>query len=743
MASNRTGTETLSQEGVQAQGERPRPYLEAAPASQMAVRGLDLPGSLARYPGLSLGVAAVVLMLGLPMAWMMGRPVYDATGTLHVAPRFMKNLDEDLEHQFQSSNQYHEFVQHQVRTINRFDVLMEALTRLGEQRTIWQQPQESERKAAERLQPALKIKPVPDTYLITVSLERDKADGLAEIVNAVMASYLEVARREEFYGVDERVSSLRAEQESLQQSIERLVARRTAIAQELGVTTFIESRPNSYDQLLVDNQEALSAAQRRLIEAESQLASLDASQRADGNAALEAAVQSILDKDSVLASGRAGLTARRNELVLKQSGLASDHPGRRVIARDLAVVDEEIARISRIAVERARRMVLDERRAKVFEARRVERSLLDLFNQQYARASRYAELYSEALGLGSDADRIRKRLDAVNDRLNFLSLESKAPGFVRIVTSARPPETPVRGGRTKMLVLVLAAAAALGCGIPMVRDMVDRRIRSGHELTAILGFAPIVDFPVSRSEGEPVHLAGENLRRLALSLLRERRGRAALTVCMTSVRPRAGQTTLLCALGEELRVLGLRTLLVDVNPFSTDVRHKGEDAAPGLIEALNGSATPEEIITRSANGGLDHVCLGAAHGAMHLNNGTELNGILQALSARYDVLLLDAAPILDFADTELVCVSTDLTVLLVQAGQVTAEEARRAARALERLSLPVVASVITQTPVPNGRAVMRQWGRYLRASSRRRGFRKAVRVSQQAVPLGEGSGEVL
>jgi hypothetical protein len=95
----------------------------------------------------------------------------------------------------ESNSQYREFVQQQVKTINRFDIVFAALQKLGDKRFLWQNRKEPDRIAAERLQGTLEIKPVPDTYQITVGLEGKKSEGLAEVVNAVVESYLAELRK--------------------------------------------------------------------------------------------------------------------------------------------------------------------------------------------------------------------------------------------------------------------------------------------------------------------------------------------------------------------------------------------------------------------------------------------------------------------------------------------------------------------------------------------------------------------
>lgn len=131
----------------------------------------------------------------------------------------------------------------QARTVNRYDIVLEALERMDERvADLWRKPDESARQAAERLQQQLQVRDVRDTYLITVSLESENPNGLDEIVNSVVKVYLEKAKREEIYAGEDRIEFLSARRKAHVLRIQALTERRGELAQSLGVTTFVEVR---------------------------------------------------------------------------------------------------------------------------------------------------------------------------------------------------------------------------------------------------------------------------------------------------------------------------------------------------------------------------------------------------------------------------------------------------------------------------------------------------------------------
>ena len=641
-----------------------------------------------------------IALVGLPVAWIKGAAVYQSTAVLHVSPRFLSNLQQDQELELQSNSQYREFVQQQVRTINRYEIVRDALQKLGEQRFLWQRPQETERRAVERLQAALQILPVPDTYLITVSLEGVKPDGLAEIVNTVVDTYLKQQKEEEFYASDQRLANLTAERTRLLGEIQTLSAQRAELVQDLGVTTFTPNNPSPYDQLLVGSKEALATARRHRIEAEAQLAAFDPAQK-NGEKALDAAAQDLMAKDTGLTTLKASLYKRRSELLSQMSGLAPDHVGRKAAERESQNLDTELNRVSKDLFDSFRALLLEQRKAAVRETRRTEQDLDAEVEKTSANATWYATRYSKALDVDINIDRLRKRLDAIEDRVNFISLESQAPGFVRLVSPALPPEIPVKGGRKKLFALFIVAAVGLGLVAPVVVDFLDPRVHAANDLEKLLGFPPM-GWVLDRTDPRTRPFTHDQLLRLAGNLDRERRTHGTHLFVFSSVRPGGGTTTLVLDLARTLTDFGIPTLAVEVNAFKPDERYTDEQTRPCLAVVLNGGVDIGKTIVPRTETLPDRIAVGATNGARHLEALHQLKVNLSTLSSRYELFLLDAPPLLLSADAELLVGVVDAAVLVVEACGVSKGEVVRAARTLERLAPTVVGTILNRVQVYQG-----------------------------------------
>ena len=673
-------------------------FSQAPPAPSRGIKPLV---SLRAHKTLAIALAASVALLGLPMAWLKGKPAYYAEAVIYVSPQFVKNLDRDKELEFQSNSQYRQYVQQQVRTINRKDIMQNALERLGEKQSLWRGEGEPIENAAKRLQAALIIRPVRDTYLITVGLEGGKPDGLADIVNAVVIAYLARQRDEAFYANDERIQNLKTEGERLLKQIQENADRRTQIAQEIGVTVFSEGFRNPYDELLINGREALSAARRSRIQAEARLAALDGKPQGEAGSALDAMARERVDRDEGFNSLKANLNLRRSLLLAKMSGLTEQHPGRRAILRELKDIDDELTRFSEGLMASFRSSILAQRKAGVFEARRIESELMKEEENQSQQASWFASRYHEAIGLGADLDRTRRRLGAIEDRIDFLTLESGAPGFVRVDSRAIPPPGPYKGGRKRFFVLFLVAALGLGLVAPVAVDMLDPRIHTANDVDRTVGFSP-VGWMLERWDEPTETFAQDQLMRLVARIDRERRARGAGVFMLTSVKPGGGTSTLALDLARELAGIGIPALALEANAFKPDKRYSGGPAGKGLIDMLNGNPSLQEAIVQGGEGMPDRMPVGATGGRRHLASLQKLGSLLEKLHANYPIVLVDAPPLLLSADTELLAGIVDATLLVVEADGVNKGEVKRAARSLERLDPPAAGVILNRVRIYEG-----------------------------------------
>ena len=678
---------------------RPDPGGDAPPPATGALMPLV---SIRRHWRVGLAVALAVALLGGYLGYKKGKPVYSTTATIYVASKFVNILRESKDFDVASYQQFRQFVEHQTQTIGRYDIVLATLKKLEDQGlgNAWKEPQETERQAAERLIAALKIVAIKDTYLITVTLDSGRQENLDVILNTLVDTYIETQRRENlFYGQDIRAKSLGEHKDEVFRKLEAHRKRRTEIAQQIGVTTFTPNGANPYDKILLDSRSALADSHRDVIAAQAALDAWAGKGGAPSPALLAFATEEI-SKDPGLNTLKSNLLGRRADLLEKLSGLDQTHPLRRMIDRELNEIDQEIDRASASLLRKSAQGLIEQRQSDLHKAEQVERDLEKQVEVHLKKGAWFTNLYHEALALSDNIDREQNELEEIDNRLDFFKLEQQAPGYVRVETAARPPEHPISGGRKKLMIMALVGGAVLGLIVPIVLDLLDRRIRTSGQAAKILGYPPMAAFFEPSDDVAVRRVDADRKRRLAIALDRERRQRNARVFLLTSVRPRAGVTGLAFEMARELGELGDRCLVIEANPLNPDQRYQAE-GYDGLDDLLAGVSDVQSTIVPAKGLLPDHIGIGLPV-LPHLHNCRRLRDLLEEFKATYDLIFLDAPPVLLSADTEFLASLADVTLLIIGALQTLPGDLKKAVKVLQKVDPEAVGFIVTHLEIYRG-----------------------------------------
>jgi len=700
--------------------------LPAQPSFSWIVPGrpVDPIQSVRNHRRIALAIALPIFIFGLAVALVFGHAKYRATASVRVLPTYDTRLLTGLDPSMIPNLEYRNFVQQQVFEVDNPQTIVEALKLLGPRASLWQRPGESTQHAAERLMDYLKVEWVPDTFLITVSLEGSKPLGLDEIVNAVVNAYLSRQERQDLTGADVRGNLLEQRKASLQQQADAERAQLSQLAQELGVSTFAAGDSDPYNRTLAEANEALARYGRQLIVQQAHLSALKAQPDRPSSADLNALAQKILIGNPDLATQKTDLEKQREAAFLQLQGLAPTHPGRQILEQQVADIDEELAHIDGKAMAQARSMVLGtqsaETQAKIAEAEvRVDQAqrTRDGIEQEVAalKASiaSFGVKYNQALSLHEQFESHDKAISEIDDRIELLRLQRQSPGVASLELPAQLPDKPEGGKRTVISGFFIFLAALFGCGVPVAIDLTDSRVKSSHELEAILQM-PVLG---STLKGDALDVR-ETLRRIALSIMRERRQGGTRVFVITAVGNQAGTSSLTLALSNELTELGASAVALEANAHSPDIRYQSGPASNGYGFAngsVNGSAhrngvgpgtTGNVAVTKlrsfdvcnhkiiTASGSLPDrmpICHRQRYERLAMKCVQES---LELALAGHDLVLMDAPPVLGSADTAMLVQTPAGVIVVVRAERDRLEDVTAAIQELNKLSPPVVGVVI-------------------------------------------------
>jgi succinoglycan biosynthesis transport protein ExoP len=541
--------------------------------------------SVRLHPWLASLTGSLLLIVGVAVALTFGQHEYQSEAQLEVSPTF-PSVGQSNVLPFNSDQQYHEFVDQQVAEIDSYATTTAALNLLGRERQLWQEPSESDGRAAQRLVRSLQVDPISDTYLISVSLTGNEPESVAKIVNAVVTAYLQREQRREAGESDQRVEMMVEHRAAVAKDIERLRSRESDLAQALGVSSFSSVSGSPYDKVLADANAALDVAHRATIEAQAHLDALKAEEQRANSLEVDSTAEQMVASDPVVSNTREELSKQREAVFLELQQLGPDHPGRSALEQEMQNIDEELARLKRDRVQQVGSMLrrqdqtkvqhdLAAAQARVDQAHFAETGIQQEVAELQTRAASFGAKYSEAMAIDANVVRDSAEIQQIDEQIDELRIQTQSAGFVSLESSALAPDMPLKGKRRKIFTIFLAGALILAVGLPCGLDLIDPLIRTSDELEAIVGFPP---FGAVLGSDEPV--AREALRRIALGIIRECRASETRNFVLTAVSEGTVSRTLAHALAHELNALGIRAAAVESNDYRQQLMY-GDSASNG------------------------------------------------------------------------------------------------------------------------------------------------------------------
>lgn len=660
--------------------------------------------SLKKHHRISMVVWVLVILLGLPMVFIKGQSTYKVEAVFHVAPRYMKSVQSDAELELQSNSQYREYVNQLSQTVVRYDVLQTALQKTRERGIDTRPPALTERRYIETLQKAISVKPIPDTYMVRVSIEGVEKDKpyLHELINAVMASFLETSKSEQIYGSAERLNMLQETANKLHEEVADMQAERVLLGEKLGLTTFTDNVTNPYDSLLAGarDKHAVAVAERVRADAAYQAFLKSGEVPTDmGRSLLQ-----MKQEDLGLSAFRAEVTARQEELNKSMAGLADKHPAREPALAELQKLNDRLREREDSFDRKTRDNFALRLLSTVNQRQQVEDEIGRALQQLESQATDYARTFQQAMQLTKAINDRESRLKQIGDRLNYLETESQALGWVRLVTPALPADLPQGVGKTKLLLVVIAAAFGLALAVPVIIDMTDRRIRGVGEVEKIMGM-PAAGWQILREDLATDLYAEEQTRRFVSALIRLKARHERNVYAFSSVKTEGGATATILDTAACLQQLGSSVLVLEANSYAPNPLF--DNWRPGLTDYLAGHADVADLAKPYTHHNAVVSVVGIGNERVRgLQRLDRLHEAIKQWSTQYEYVLVDLPPLLMSADAEMLIETIGQVFLVVEAQAVNRGEIGRSKRLLQKIDPEAVGLFVNKVPLFRGNGYM-------------------------------------
>ncbi len=294
-------------------------------------------------------------------------------------------------------------------------------------------------------------------------------------------------------------------------------------------------------------------------------------------------------------------------------------------------------------------------------------------------------LQSEALvnlaTLKSVAEADRLLLRTFIEKFNITVNADAGQSNARVISAAEVPNASSFPNRKLMAVVALGFALSFSLALAFLLERLEGGFRSSEEIEKSLGVPGLGLIPEVRSVpgfkrvleevvlDNPLSHYAESLRRLYTTVLLQEGDPTKASIVFTSAMPGEGKTTLVVALGRVVAAMGRRVIVVDCD-FRRPRLHKALGASTngrGLMQLLLDNDEISEVIEEDPRSGLHFIKAGTDFvRPMNLLESPRFREVLAELRERYDIVLIDAPPILAVSDGLMLASRADQTVIVAK-----------------------------------------------------------------------------
>lgn len=274
-----------------------------------------------------------------------------------------------------------------------------------------------------------------------------------------------------------------------------------------------------------------------------------------------------------------------------------------------------------------------------------------------------------------------------------------------IIAPATAPATPSSPDTRRNVLAGLLIGLIVGVLIVFLRYRLDSRVHDGSVLAEITD-VPLLGAIETHGRRKPrpapagtIAPLAEDFRQLGAHLASVGNGTSKLSVLVTSSIHGEGSSEvaigLSAALSERRRVL-----LIDAN-----LRHPhiaslaGFDAQPGLSSILQDDHSPLDLVLKWERHGFDVLPAGpAVANPGVLLSTASFTTMMRKFKTRYDVIIIDAAPVAVAADASILGSLVDGALVVADSTAVREAQLAAALDSLERSNVTVLGIVLNRVP---------------------------------------------
>lgn len=270
--------------------------------------------------------------------------------------------------------------------------------------------------------------------------------------------------------------------------------------------------------------------------------------------------------------------------------------------------------------------------------------------------------------------------------------EQSQPGNVLIIDRGRMPSLPAKPNRPLIILIGLVLGAGLAFGYVLVKDYFDTTVKTPEDIEKkninVLAWIPGIEgaglngtkqyeFTVLK---KPDSMPSEAFRALRTRIQFSKVDSDSLkTLLITSSAPQEGKTVISINLAGSFAQSDKKVLLLDCDLRKPRIHSVfNSDKTPGLVDHLFNRASLDEIIRPAEMKNLSYITSGTIPpNPAEILESSAMKDFLNGIRKEFDIIIVDSAPIIAVADSEILSRMVDGTILVVSSENTESELMQR------------------------------------------------------------------
>jgi polysaccharide biosynthesis transport protein len=536
----------------------------------------------------------------------------------------------------------------------------------------------------------LKVKIVPATNILELTYQATDPNLATEILNAVAQAIVE----ENTKAISSEATKVRQFVEKelplARQKLEKAEIAENRYRQKSGIISIDEQTKTLVASLgnLEDQERTLIA---QLQEAKSRDISLR--QITDAQSINNAYASVRSGQDEQIKTLRAKLADLEEQIIQTSLRFTDSHPTviKLIEQRDAirALYTEQVARVSpgneaispnQIASDSLSQELRSKLIVNEIERLAIENKLKSVQTLQANLQTRLAQLPIKELPLSTlvrQRQQAATSLNALQSKLEEARIaEAQKISNIRILGQAQLPISPTSPNKPAVLVIAIFFGAILAIGVVLLLEVMDNRLHDdleAEELLKLPVLGALPPLPVTMLNLEPSTQFLDNVSlvepyRMLLKTLEFRSNHKPRVIVVSSSISGEGKSVVVSHLAAVSAMLSQRTLIIDAD-LHKPVQHKLFDLAPtpGITDVISGNKTLLQAVQPTDIQNLSVLTCGELHTRpSQVLESDEIKSLIAEATSKYDLVIIDTAPITEFADAATLSQESDGVILITR-----------------------------------------------------------------------------